>query len=125
MKNLNNLNKYRVENPIAKLLGIELKLSEEEMSKCGCFKIAIDNEEYNVIASSDLGWEHVSVSHADHIPSWEVMCKIKDLFWEDEDVVMQLHPKKSEYVNLCKTCLHLWKPIGSDIPAPPKELLGF
>jgi len=56
-------------------------------------------------------------------PNWREMCFIKDLFWDEEDVVIQYHPKKSEYVNLHNNYLHLWRPIGVEIPTP-KELVG-
>jgi hypothetical protein len=52
------------------------------------------------------------------------MCFVKDLFWDDEECVMQLHPPKSDYVNCHPNCLHLWKPVGQDIPRPPSELVG-
>jgi len=52
------------------------------------------------------------------------MCFIKDLFWDGEDVVIQHHPKKSEYVNRHDNCLHLWRPVAVEIPTPPKELVG-
>ena len=31
-------------------------------------------------------------------------------FFEDEEEAYQIHPKKSEYINLSQNCLHLWKP---------------
>jgi len=52
------------------------------------------------------------------------MCFIKDLFWDVEDVVIQYHPAKSEYVNRHDYCLHLWKPVDFEMLAPPKELVG-
>lgn len=76
-----------------------------------------------VTADKREGWEHVAVATICSCPTWEEMCQIKDYFWEDEEIVIQYHPKKSEYVNKCKTCLHLWKPILSVIPTPPKHLL--
>lgn len=50
------------------------------------------------------GWEHVSVHAAKgagpkaklRTPSWREMAHVKDLCWDAEDVVMQLHPKRSE-----------------------------
>lgn len=65
------------------------------------------------------GWEHVSVCPRNRCPDWDEMCQIKDMFWNDDEVVMQLHPAKSEYVNIMTNCLHLWKPIDQDIPVPP------
>jgi hypothetical protein len=69
-------------------------------------------------------WEHVSVSTTTRTPSWQEMCWVKDLFWGKEEVVMQLHPAKSEYVNHHPYCLHLWKPIDSVIPLPPSHMVG-
>lgn len=81
-----------------------------------------------IIASDGEGWEHVSVhihsNGRDRTPSWDEMCRIKSLFWDDQDTVIQYHPRKSEYVNHHSHCLHLWKPIGIEIPLPPSELVG-
>ena len=52
------------------------------------------------------------------------MCFIKDLFWDGEDVVVQYHPAKSEYVNIANFCLHLWRPIGKEIITPSKYFVG-
>ena len=35
---------------------------------------------------------------------------------------MEFHPKKSEYINLSKYCLHLWRPNdGSELRNPIRE----
>src|SRR5271166_4006361 len=62
-----------------------------------------------VIATNDNGVEHVSVSLPNRCPTWNEMCHIKRLFWEDEEECIQFHPKKSEYVNLHAHCLHMWR----------------
>jgi hypothetical protein len=73
----------------------------------------------------DLAWEHVSVSLPDRCPSWQDMCFIKSLFWNDpEDVVVQYHPAKSAYVNAHEFCLHLWRPVGIELPCPPSIMVG-
>lgn len=81
------------------------------------------------IVSDGAGWEHVSVhivsDGKQRTPSWAEMCKIKDFFWDDTETVVQFHPPKSEYVNNHKHCLHLWKPVGVDIPRPDPELVGI
>lgn len=77
-----------------------------------------------VIASSEGGWEHVSVSTKTRCPNWEEMCFVKDIFWQDEEAVMQLHPPKSSYVNCHPTCLHMWRPVDGTIPLPPSEMVG-
>lgn len=72
-----------------------------------------------VIASEDGGlWEHVSASLETRTPTWDEMCFVKNLFWDEEDCVIQYHPPKSEYVNCHPYCLHLWRPIGKEILQP-------
>lgn len=73
---------------------------------------------------SECNWEHVSVSTLRRAPNWQEMCFVKELFWEDEEVVMQLHPAKSEYVNHHPYCLHLWRPMKAVIPTPPSRSVG-
>jgi hypothetical protein len=53
------------------------------------------------------------------------MCKVKDLFWDEDDVVIQFHPRKSDYVNNHSGCLHMWRPIGVALPLPPHEMVGM
>lgn len=88
----------------------------------------IGNRGLYVIASDGAGFEHVSVHCAVgkklYTPTWAEMCHVKDLFWEEEDTVMQLHPARSSYVNYHEHTLYLWRPIGREIPAPPSILVG-
>lgn len=77
-----------------------------------------------VIASWGGGWEHVSVSLARRCPTWEEMCMVKDIFWGEDECVVQFHPPRSEYVNRHPYCLHLWKKIGEEYETPPKEYVG-
>lgn len=73
---------------------------------------------------ADEGWEHVSVSTKRRLPNWTEMCFVKDLFWDDEECVVQFHPPKSTYVNNHPNCLHLWKHITEKFPTPPSILVG-
>lgn len=70
-----------------------------------------------VWSEDENGWEHVSISPKKQfkIPTWNDMCQVKEIFFNDDEEVLQLHPKKSQYVNLQENCLHLWKPKGLDI----------
>lgn len=81
---------------------------------------------YLIQASDGEGWEHVSVSLPlnKRCPTWEEMCFIKDMFWSPEDVVIQYHPAKKDYVSHVSNCLHLWKPTGQDIPTPNSMFIG-
>ena len=70
------------------------------------------------------GWEHVSVSRFDRCPTWAEMVEVKELFWDDEETVIQFHPRKAAQINEMPFCLHLWKLEGSEYLLPPKELIG-
>lgn len=71
------------------------------------------------------GWEHCSIMPYDKkiMPSWNDMCKLKNMFWSEEEAVVQYHPRKADYVNTATNCLHLWKPTEQEMPLPPKEFV--
>jgi hypothetical protein len=69
--------------------------------------------------SDEIPWEHVSVSTPKRCPNWLEMSYVKDLFFDPEEAVMQLHPPQSQYVNHHPFCLHLWRPLQVTIPMPP------
>jgi len=82
------------------------------------------------LASDGEGWEHVSV-HAyntiqtkQRIPTWKEMSYVKRLFWDRDDVAMQLHPREDEFVNCHAHVLHIWRPTDGKIPTPPAEFVG-
>jgi len=70
------------------------------------------------IVEDDIDWEHVSISLYNRCPNWGEMCFVKDLFWRDDETVIQFHPKKSKYKNHMPYCLHLWKKIGVEHELP-------
>lgn len=71
-----------------------------------------------------LPWEHVSVSTAARCPTWEEMCFVKNLFWSEDECVVQFHPPKSDYVNVHPNCLHLWRWKEGNFPRPPAIAVG-
>ena len=80
-----------------------------------------------MIASDGGGWEHVSVhivKRPSMAPTWDEMCFVKDLFWGDEDVVLQIHPRKAEHVNFHKGTLHLWRSTEHEFVTPPSSFVG-
>lgn len=91
----------------------------------GAFVIEHKGILFRVIASDQLGWEHVSVSIGNRCPTWDEMCYIKSIFWDTDDTVIQYHPAEQEYVNNHPHCLHLWRPIGQTIPTPPAIMVGI
>lgn len=76
-----------------------------------------------VVFSWGGGWDHVSVSFQRRCPTWEEMCIVKDIFFRDDECVVQYHPAKKDYVNMHPYCLHLWRPQNEKIPMPPKILV--
>ena len=94
------------------------RLSPELGSTEGLFIIQFENRNLRVISSTGMGWDHVSVSLENRCPNWREMCFIKDLFFDEEETVIQFHPKKSEYVNNHPYCLHPWRPQDFEIKLP-------
>ncbi|MCA9938724.1 MAG: hypothetical protein KC418_08780 [Anaerolineales bacterium] len=80
-----------------------------------------------IIASDSAGWDHVSVRvhKQNRCPRWDEMAFVKTLFWDDEEEVMQLHPRQSQYVNNHPYVLHLWRPQNREIPLPPFTMVGI
>ena len=101
----------------------------------GVFKVPYKQHYLNCVVSDGErdGFEHVSVScqfklrgrWQTRIPNWEEMCFIKDLFWGEDEVVMQLHPAKENYINNRPHVLHLWRPLHEAIPLPPVTAVGI
>jgi hypothetical protein len=49
------------------------------------------------------------------------MCWVKDLFFDDDEWVLQFHPPKDKNINIHPYVLHLWSNVDTDIPTPPRE----
>ena len=88
----------------------------------GCGEIYLNglrNEPLTVVWSFGGGWEHVSVSYRRRCPTWDEMCRVKEMFFNPEEVAVQYHPRESEYVNRHPYCLHIWRKCGEDFETPP------
>lgn len=106
-------------------------VTDEEFGNNGWFLIPSPKQSGRrllIVASDGLGWEHVSVHAAEGTrtitPTWDEMCFVKDIYWDEEDVVVQFHPRRSEYVNWHPNTLHLWRPTGFIFPTPDPILVG-
>lgn len=87
---------------------------------CGVFSIR-DIKLKNVlrvIASSDMGWDHVSVSLPHRCPTWDEMEHVKRLFFRDDEWAFQLHAPQADHINCHPHCLHIWRPHDQEIPTP-------
>lgn len=121
-----NIEQYRiVSGPLA---------SDPSYGGTGAFMIPFGRALLRIVASDGTDWtkegmpgqpwEHVSVSLQARCPTWGEMDFVKRIFWRDDETVMQLHVPRREHVNHHEFCLHLWRPIGVDIPLPPKIAVG-
>lgn len=94
----------------------------------GCGEIFKFSKRFcSVIWSNGGGWEHVSIApyKRSYVPSWADMCNLKNMFFKNDEVAVQYHPAKDEYVNNVSNCLHLWRPINTKLPTPPPILVGI
>ena len=103
----------------------------------GHYYDSISGKNLNFIFSYQMGWEHLSVSMPSRTPTWDMMCRMKDIFWNDDETCVEYHPAKNQYVNNHPHCLHIWRPVNNDqffnepeskeelLPVPPHLLVGF
>lgn len=72
-----------------------------------------DSKMGNITTSEPLQWEHVSMEtisqDISRCPTYEEMCLLKYRFFSENEITLQVHPAKSEYVNKKKYMLHLWR----------------
>lgn len=90
----------------------------------GVFRLHYKGRDLKVIATADGGWDHVSVSLSDRTPTWAEMEYVKRLFFNPDEVAMQLHVPVDEHRNCHPYCLHLWRPHDHDIPMPPADMVA-
>ena len=43
-------------------------------------------------------------------PTWPEMVSLKKIFWTSDEICIQVHPSRENYVNLHPFALHLWRP---------------
>lgn len=108
------------------------RLASRNGEPCGAFVVlGPSGRELFIIVSNGIdpdpklaGWEHVSVSiEGRHPPNWQEMNWVKEQFWNDDETVLQFHPKRSQYINIHPNCLHLWRQVGVQHPLPPQLLV--
>src|SRR4030095_9215010 len=73
---------------------------------CGAFILPspVDKADLVIFASSDFGWEHVSVSRKNRCPNWLEMSHVKGMFFKHEHTVMGLHLPSSDHINDHPNC---------------------
>lgn len=97
---------------ILKTRNLQIKAIDRNMPMLGgSYYDSISGKWLNFMFSIQMGWEHLSVSMPSKTPSWDQMCVMKEIFFEDEEECFEYHPKKSDYVNIHPHCLHIWRPV--------------
>ena len=93
--------------------------SNKSYGNNGLFMIKHKSRVYKVVISDEIGWDHVSVSLPNRVPTWKEMCAIKDMFFEDNETAVQYHPAKEIYIDDFKYVLHIWRCQDEAMPMPP------
>jgi hypothetical protein len=95
--------------------------SDETAGWNGCFLVPMEGEMWHVMIADGMGWKHLSIKNAQRriLPPWNVMCRVKELFYADDEWAVQFHPAREDYVNDHPGVLHLWCPLNESLPKPP------
>jgi len=118
MRDLNQLNAHR--------LNASAVYGWDGDGNCGAFAFPspVDGQPLRCIASSDDGWDHVSVSRSSRCPNWPEMDFIKRKFFQDHETAMQLHVPPADHINFHQYTLHIWRPHHQEIPRPPAKAIA-
>lgn len=116
---------------------IQIKGQAGETGLGGSYYDSISGKWLNFMFSNQMGWEHLSVSMPSRTPTWDQMCRMKDVFWNKDETCVEYHPAENLYVNMHPHCLHIWRPVKCDeflnepeskeelLPVPCHYLVGF
>ncbi len=99
-----NLKKRILKNSIKKLF-------EPEGSTRYYFPLENDTDAW-CIAMRQNDWEHVALDlelNDRRCPTYQEMCRLKEHFFSKNEVALQVHPRRDDYVNKCHYRLHLWR----------------
>lgn len=121
MKNLNELNSYRVVNKdVIDWYGFQGD------HYCGVFDIPFTatGARLRCVASNGGGWDHVSVSLPNRCPNWPEMEHVKRSFFCAHETAMQLHVPTKDHISCHPYCLHIWRPHNMEIPLPPPIMVA-
>ena len=83
-------------------------------SNCSDFYFAMEGNkigDVTAITFPDEVWEHVLLDPLtlQRCPTWPEMVRMKEMFWNPRDVVIQVHPAKKDYINIMPYALHQWR----------------
>lgn len=109
---------------ILKTPNLKVIQKDDEGGFMGWWIDPLTQKRWFFVFSSAEDWEHLSVS-GKRVPDWEMMCKFKSMFWNEDEICIEYHPAKKDYVNQMSNCLHIWKPTKENLPIPPYIFVGL
>ena len=116
MKDLRELDKYRMRGK-----SVMEAYGWEGDETCGAFNVPspVDRAPLVIVASSEGGWDHVSVSRNNRTPHWREMEHIALMFFRDDETAVQFHVPPTDHINIHPNCLHWWRCQEQPFPRPP------
>ena len=116
MRNLHELDVYRMRGEAVREV-----YGWDGDETCGAFTVPspVDRQPLVIVASSEGGWDHVSVSRRNRCPNWAEMEHIARLFFRDDETAVQFHVPPSDHINVHDHCLHWWRCQNELFPRPP------
>ena len=101
----------------------KLKISDDGLKGF----LVVDRIDMSFVASWGGGWDHVSVAPLKRkiTPSWDMMCKVKDIFFKPDETAIEIHPSEDQYVDNLSNCLHLWRSNDKPMTLPPSFMVGL
>jgi len=116
MRNLRELDAHRMRGDAVKEF-----YGWEGDETCGAFSVPspLDRQPLVIVASSEGGWDHVSVSRKNRAPNWAEMEHIARLFFAPDETAVQYHVPASDHINVHPNCLHWWRSQEAPFPRPP------
>lgn len=118
MKSLSQYDDYRIPHP---LVLATTGVKDYGDAENGFFRMNILGREFYICASTDGVWEHLSISpcKGKKVANYEELCYIKRKFFNEDEVAVHYFVDGENKVNICDSCLHLWR--NKSMPLPPKE----
>lgn len=109
-----------------RILRVYKNIEAEEVQKLKMEVRSIKQSDKALVSLTNMfGWEHLSVSFKNKIPSWECMQEMKELCFKDDEECFQIHPKADNYVNNNQYTLHIWRPTEGMKQIPPSIFVGY
>ena len=116
MRNLRQLDKWRITDQ--RVIDVYGTVGDDT---CGAFAYSLNDStgRFVAVASTNAGWDHVSVSLVDRCPTWDEMETSKRMFFKPQELAWQYHVPVVAHINCHPFTLHLWRKQGFFMPLPP------